>query len=58
MPKRKDPALDPAEQFERFKEAARKAELADDEGAHEQGFRTVAQPPKKKGSRIRAKATK
>jgi hypothetical protein len=31
MPKRKEPELTPAEQYKRFKEAAKKAELTKDE---------------------------
>ena len=42
MPKRKEPELDPKSQYERFREAARKAELSNDEKAFERAFKTVA----------------
>jgi hypothetical protein len=44
MPKRKEPELTPAEQIERFREAAKKAEVTKDEGEFEKVFKKVAKP--------------
>ena len=57
MPKRKEPELDPKSQYERFREAAKKAELADDERAFERGFKVVApkQPVPKAKSKQKAR---
>jgi hypothetical protein len=52
MPKRKEPELTPEEQYKRFKEAAKKAGVTDDEAEFEQRFKSVAaQKPKKKVAR-------
>ena len=42
MPKRKEPELTPAEQYKRFKEAAKKAGVTKDEEEFERAFRKVA----------------
>jgi hypothetical protein len=47
MPKRKAPELDPAEQYERFKKAAKAAGLTDDEKDFEKAFKKTV-PPKKR----------
>lgn len=44
MPKRKEPELSPAEQFKRFREAAKKAELTKDEREFERAFKKVVTP--------------
>lgn len=41
MPKRKEPELTAAEQYKRFKEAAKKAGLTDSEEEFEQAFASV-----------------
>jgi hypothetical protein len=47
MPKRKEPELTPAEQFKRFKNAAKDAGVTEDEKAFEEAFKKVAsQKPK------------
>ena len=52
MPKRKEPELTPAEQYKRFKEAAKKAGVTKDEKEFERAFEGVAKPsPPPKGSR-------
>lgn len=54
MPKRKEPELDPKEQFKRFKEAANAAGLTDNEAEFERAFTTVARDKAKpKGGRPR-----
>ena len=50
MPKRKEPELTPAEQSKRFKEAAKKAGVTDNETELETAFLAVAKikgPPQK-----------
>ena len=47
MPKRKEPELTPAEQYKRFKEAAKKAGVSEKEEEFERAFKRVAAPPKK-----------
>jgi hypothetical protein len=42
MPKRKEPVLSPAEQYKRFREAAKKAEVTKDEREFERSFKIVA----------------
>ena len=42
MPKRKEPELDPKEQFKRFKEAAKKAGVTETEEEFERAFKKVA----------------
>jgi hypothetical protein len=42
MPKRKKPELTPAEQYERFKEAAKKAGVTHDEKEFERAFGRIA----------------
>lgn len=49
MPKRKEPELTPAEQYKRFKEAAKKAGVTKDEEEFERAFKKVA-PTKRKRS--------
>ena len=46
MPKRKEPELTPAEQYKRFKEAAKKAGVTDVEEEFEREFKKVATPAK------------
>ena len=48
MPKRKEPELTPAEQYKRFKEAAKKAEVTKDEKEFERTFRKTAAPKARK----------
>jgi hypothetical protein len=57
MPKRKQPVLDPVSQYERFREAAKEAELSNDEGAFERAFKAVA-PKRKRGPSKAAKPAK
>ena len=45
MPKRKEPELTPAEQSKRFKEAAKKAGVTNQEDEFEGAFRSVAHRP-------------
>lgn len=52
MPKRKEPELTPAEQYKRFKEAAKKAGVTKSEEEFERVFQTVVRP--KKASRGQA----
>ena len=47
MPKRKEPELDPKEQYERFKKAAKEAGVTDSEKEFERAFKKVA-PTKKR----------
>jgi hypothetical protein len=42
MPKRKEPELDPKEQYKRFKEAAKKAGVTKDEGEFARTFKRLA----------------
>lgn len=42
MPKRKEPELDPKEQFKRFKEAAKEAGVTASEEDFERAFKVVA----------------
>ena len=51
MPKRKEPELDPAEQYKRFKQAARKAGVTKSEEEFERAFGTVAKPASPKPSK-------
>ena len=44
MPKRKEPELTPAEQYKRFKEAAKKAGVTKDEEEFERTFKRVVHP--------------
>ena len=44
MPKRKEPELTPADQYKRFKEAARKAGITKKEEEFERAFQRIAQP--------------
>ncbi len=44
MPKRKEPELTPAEQYKRFKEAAKKAGVSEKEEDFERAFKKVAAP--------------
>jgi hypothetical protein len=43
MPKRKEPELTPAEQYKRFKEAAKKAGVTDKEEDFERAFERVVE---------------
>jgi hypothetical protein len=47
MPKRKTPVLTPAEQFKRFKEAAKKAGVTESEEEFERRFKKIAKPKKR-----------
>ncbi len=51
MPKRKEPELTPAEQYKRFKEAAKRVGVTDKEEEFERVFKRVSQPqkPRRKG---------
>ena len=56
MSKRKEPELTPAEQYKRFKEAAKKAGVTTDEAEFARAFGKVAKAPPKaptKSSRSR-----
>lgn len=44
MPKRKTPELTPEEQYERFKEAAKKAGVTESEEEFERTFRRLVKP--------------
>ena len=46
MPKRKEPELEPKEQYKRFKDAAKKAGVTKSEEEFERAFKKVV-PPKK-----------
>ena len=48
MPKRKEPELDPKEQYKRFKEAADTAGLTKSEKEFERAFQKVATPRRSK----------
>jgi hypothetical protein len=56
MPKRKQPELTPAEQYKRFKEAAKRAGVTEDEKEFERAFDKIARsepddpskPPKRR----------
>ncbi len=48
MPKRKEPELTPAEQYKRFKDAAKKAGVTDKEENFERAFKKVVQPKMRK----------
>jgi hypothetical protein len=48
MPKKKEPDLTPAEQSKRFKEAAKKAGVTQDEKVFERAFENVVHPIIKK----------
>lgn len=45
MPKRKQPELDPKEQYKRFREAAKDAGVTEDERQFERAFSKVAKRP-------------
>jgi hypothetical protein len=51
MPKRKEPELDPKEQYKRFKEAAKKAGVTKSEEEFERAFGKVARPSDKQHKR-------
>jgi hypothetical protein len=51
MPKRKTPELTPAEQYKRFKEAAKKAGVTKSEEEFERTFKKIARPPKDRKKR-------
>ena len=44
MPKRKEPELDPKEQYKRFKEAAKEAGVTEREEDFERTFKAVVKP--------------
>jgi hypothetical protein len=50
MPKRKEPELDPKEQWKRFKDAAKKASVSTQDA--EKAFKKVSPPARAKASRI------
>ena len=52
MPKRKEPELDPKEQYKRFKAAAKEAGATEDEGEFQRVLKRIARP--KKPARRRA----
>jgi hypothetical protein len=52
MPKRKEPELTPAEQYKRFKEAAKKAGVTDKEDDFERAFKRIANTQKLSQSQI------
>ena len=56
MPKRKEPELTPAEQYKRFKEAAKKAGVTKDEDEYERTFKTVANPEARQRARKGARS--
>jgi hypothetical protein len=58
MPKRKEPELDPKEQYKRFKEAAQEAGVTEDERAFEKAFTTVVRSPARKKQPSRTKVRK
>jgi hypothetical protein len=47
MPKRKEPELDPKEQFKRFQEAAKELEVGKHEKDVDRAFRKLAKKPAK-----------
>ncbi len=49
MPKRKEPDLTPAEQYKRFKKAAKTAGLTKNEEEFERAFKKITAPTKKSG---------
>lgn len=51
MPKRKKPELMPAEQYKRFKEAAKEAGVTTSEEEFERAFNKVAKPTSPKPSK-------
>lgn len=55
MPKRKEPELDPKDQYRRFKEAAKKAGITESEEEFERAFKTVTGPTPKHQSTARSK---
>ncbi len=50
MPKRKEPELKPAEQFKRFREAAKRAEVDETGDQAEKAFKKLASRPPTKTS--------
>jgi hypothetical protein len=53
MPKRKEPELTPAEQYERFKQAGKSAGVTDKEEEYERAFKKLI--PRKTSTNERAK---
>jgi hypothetical protein len=54
MPKRKEPELTPEEQFKRFREAAKKAEVDETGKQAEEAFNNlISQPSKRASSKIK-----
>ncbi len=51
MPKRKEPELKPAEQFKRFREAAKKAEVDESGKDLEEAFKKISQKKPRPSSR-------
>jgi len=47
VPRKKEPELTPAEQFKRFKEAAKKAGVTDKEEEFERAFKTLVSSSKR-----------
>lgn len=56
MPKRKEPELDPKEQYKRFKEAAEKAGVTKSEEEFERAFKKVATTAERSPKRRAASA--
>ena len=46
MPKRKEPELDPKEQFKRFQKTAKELEVDESGKVFERSFKAIAAPPK------------
>ena len=57
MPKRKEPELTPAEQYKRFKEAAKKAGVTKDEKEFERAVTSVAPTTGKTGKKSAARSS-
>ena len=53
MPKRKEPELDPKEQFKRFRAAANAAGVTKDEEEFKRAFQKVVKPAKPKARKAR-----
>lgn len=53
MPKKKEPELTPAEQFKRFREAAKKAGVTENEEEFEGALKAIARPRDKRPGKPR-----
>lgn len=59
MPKRKEPEMTPAEQYKRFKKAAKEAGVTTDEKQFEEVFKKVAKaPPPRQEDEVSSKSKK